>query len=129
MTQQLLLVHGLFFVEAPLSHSDTPHSVGFLWMSDQLYAEPSKFKTHNPHKRRIPMLPGGIRTRNLDKCTATETRLRSRGHWGQTENKQQEDGGLSTCSHRPRNSSDWVKSTKATVCGGSQATGCKLTKL
>ena len=29
-------------------------------MSDQLYAETSKFKTHNPHKRRIPMLPAGF---------------------------------------------------------------------
>jgi hypothetical protein len=32
---------GLLIVEAPRSHSDTPHSVGFLWTSDQSDAETS----------------------------------------------------------------------------------------
>jgi len=30
---------GLSFVEFPLSHSDTPHSAGFLWTSDRPYTE------------------------------------------------------------------------------------------
>jgi hypothetical protein len=33
------LGHGLFVIEASLSHSDTPHSVALLWTSDQPEAE------------------------------------------------------------------------------------------
>jgi hypothetical protein len=33
------LVEGLLIIEAALSYSDTPHSVGLLWTSDQPYAE------------------------------------------------------------------------------------------
>ena len=32
---------GLLIIEAPLSLSETPHSVGLLWTSDQLVAETS----------------------------------------------------------------------------------------
>jgi len=31
----------LLFIETSISHADTPHSVGLLWMSDQLDAETS----------------------------------------------------------------------------------------
>ena len=35
MAQQPLLGQGLLIIEASRSHSDTPHSVGLLWTSDQ----------------------------------------------------------------------------------------------
>jgi len=39
MAQQFLMGQGLLVLEASLSHSDTPHSVGLLWTSDQPNAE------------------------------------------------------------------------------------------
>jgi hypothetical protein len=35
MAQQPLVGQGLLTLEATPSHSDTPHSLGLLWMSDQ----------------------------------------------------------------------------------------------
>jgi hypothetical protein len=40
-TQQRLVGQGLLITEASRSHSDTPHSVGLLWTSDQHDAETS----------------------------------------------------------------------------------------
>jgi hypothetical protein len=39
MEQQPLGGLGLLIVEASRSHSDTPHSIGLLWTSDQPDAE------------------------------------------------------------------------------------------
>jgi len=39
MVQQPLVGLGPLIIEASLSHSDTPHSVGLLWTSDQPDAE------------------------------------------------------------------------------------------
>jgi hypothetical protein len=41
MAQQPLVGQGLLIVEALRSHSDTSHSVGLLWMSDQPDAQTS----------------------------------------------------------------------------------------
>ena len=41
MAQQPLMGQGLLIIEASLSHSDTPHSIGLLWTSDQPDAETS----------------------------------------------------------------------------------------
>ena len=41
MAQQPLVGHGLLVIEASQSHSDTPHSVGLLWTSDQPDVETS----------------------------------------------------------------------------------------
>jgi hypothetical protein len=41
MAQKLLLDEGIFIIAALRSHSDTPHSVGSLWTSDQPDAETS----------------------------------------------------------------------------------------
>ena len=41
VSQQHLVGHGLLIDEASLSNSDTPHSVGLLWTSDQPDAETS----------------------------------------------------------------------------------------
>ena len=38
---QPLVGEGLLIIEASRSHSDTPHSVGLLWTSDQPDAETS----------------------------------------------------------------------------------------
>jgi hypothetical protein len=40
-----------FIVGFSRSHSDTPHSVGLLWTSDQLVAGTSTCTTHNTHNR------------------------------------------------------------------------------
>jgi len=39
MAEQLLIDQGLLIIEASRSHSDTLHSVGLLWTSDQPDAE------------------------------------------------------------------------------------------
>jgi len=41
MTRQLLMYRGLLITEVLRSHSDTLHSVGLLWTSEQLVAETS----------------------------------------------------------------------------------------
>jgi hypothetical protein len=41
MAQQPLVGSGLLIIEASKSHSDTPHSAGLLWTSDQPDAETS----------------------------------------------------------------------------------------
>ena len=41
MMRRLQVGQGLLIIEASRSHSDTPHSVGLLWTSDQPDAEPS----------------------------------------------------------------------------------------
>jgi hypothetical protein len=63
------------------SHSDTPHSVGLLWTSDQPSAECSDNTQHSQE----PDIhdPGGIRTYNTNKQVAAETLLRPSGHWAQ----------------------------------------------
>ena len=54
---QALVGHGLLIIDASRLHSDTPHSVGFLWTSDQPDAETS---TYNTHKRQTYILPAGF---------------------------------------------------------------------
>ena len=61
------------------SHSDTPHSVGLLWTSDQLDIETSTSQ-HTPFTTDI-QAPSGIRTHNPSKRTAADPRLRTRGNW------------------------------------------------
>jgi len=51
---------GILIVETSRSHSDTPHSVGLLWTSDQLVAEDLYLTTHNTHNRQTSMPPVGF---------------------------------------------------------------------
>jgi hypothetical protein len=44
MVQQPLVGQGLLIIEAPWSHSDTPHLVGVLWMSNQPDTETSTWQ-------------------------------------------------------------------------------------
>ena len=50
---------GLLIIKAPQSHSDTPHLVGVLWMSDQPDAETSTWQ-HNTHNRQTSTPPVGF---------------------------------------------------------------------
>jgi hypothetical protein len=56
MAQQPLVGHGLLTIEVSRSHSDTPHSVGFLWTSDQPDAEISTWQLTTLTKYSHPWL-------------------------------------------------------------------------
>ena len=58
MTRQHLVDQGLLIVETSRSYSDTPHSVGIVWTSDQPDVETST--TYNTHKRQTSMPPAGF---------------------------------------------------------------------
>jgi len=80
MEQQPLVGQGLLIIEASLPHSDTPHSLGFLWTSDKPDAEPLPDKKQ--HCREIHIHePGGIQTRSPSKRAAANPSLVQRGHW------------------------------------------------
>jgi hypothetical protein len=59
-------------------HSDTPHSVGRLWTSNQPDAETSIWQTQNSQETAIGA-SGGIRTRSPSKPAAANLRFRPRG--------------------------------------------------
>jgi len=54
MAQQSLVGQGLPVIEASRSHSDTPHSVGLLWASDQPDVETSTWQHSTQHKHPRP---------------------------------------------------------------------------
>jgi len=56
MAQVPLVGKGVLTVEDSRSHSDTPHSVGLLWTSDQSDAETSTWQ----HTRQTSMPPVGF---------------------------------------------------------------------
>jgi hypothetical protein len=59
--QQPLGGQCLLTVKASRSLSDTPHSVGILWMSDQPHAETSfNLSQHTIHKTQTSMTPPGL---------------------------------------------------------------------
>jgi len=60
MAQQPLVAQVLLIIEDSWLHSDTPHSVGLHWMSDQPDAETSTWQ-HNTH---TSMPPAGFETTN-----------------------------------------------------------------
>jgi hypothetical protein len=69
---------GFLTVEASRSHSDTPHSVGLLWTSDQADTDTSLTNTKHSKETDIHALEG-IRTRNPTRREDTDPRLRPRG--------------------------------------------------
>jgi hypothetical protein len=77
MAQQPLVDQSHLIIEASRSHSDTPHSVGLLWTSDQPRRRDLYLTTHNTHIHDLSR----IRTHNPSKQTAADPRLRPRGHW------------------------------------------------
>jgi hypothetical protein len=74
--------HDLLIIEVLWSHSDTPHSVGLLWESDQPDAGTSTWQ-HTTFTTDIHV-PGGIRTYNPSSRAASDPRLRPRGHWNRS---------------------------------------------
>jgi len=81
MAQEPPVVQGIFTVEASRTHSDTLHSVGLLWMSDQSDAETSTWQSRT--LTRDIHAPGGIRTRNPSRRATTNPCLWPRCHWDQ----------------------------------------------
>jgi len=79
MKQQPPAGQGLLIFEDLRSHSDTPHSVGILWTSDQPDADLYLTK-HNNHNRQTSMLPEGFEPTILTKRAAADPRLRRCGH-------------------------------------------------
>jgi hypothetical protein len=51
---------GLLIIKATLSHSDTPHTIGLLWMNDQNIAETSACTIYNIFNRQTSMSPVGF---------------------------------------------------------------------
>jgi len=78
IVQLPLMVQGLLIFETSRSHSDTPHSVGLLFTSDQLGAETSTSQHTKLTSHRH--VPGGIRTRNPRIQAAADPRRKPRGH-------------------------------------------------
>ena len=68
----------ILIVEILKSHSDTSHSVGHIWTSDQTEAEISDITQHS-EKTDIHDL-GGIRTRNPSQGAVADPCLRTRGN-------------------------------------------------
>jgi hypothetical protein len=60
VSQQPLLGQGLLIIESSRSYTDTPHSVGFLWASDQPDAETSSWQ-HKVHTGQTCMAPAGFK--------------------------------------------------------------------
>jgi hypothetical protein len=82
MTQQPLVGQGLVIIEASRSHSDTPHSVGLLWKSDQPDARDLSLPDNTQHSQETDIhASGGIRTHNPSKRAAVDPRLTPRGQW------------------------------------------------
>ena len=70
---------GLLIFEDSRSHSDTPHSVGFLWTSDQLLTKISTCQ-HTTLTTDIVPYTGWIQTHNPSKRAVADSRLRPRDH-------------------------------------------------
>jgi hypothetical protein len=66
MAQKPPVGQGRLTVQAARSHSDTPHSVGLLWTSDQPVTKTSTWQNATLTETDIHA-PGGIRTRNPSK--------------------------------------------------------------
>jgi len=71
---------GFLIIEASRSHSDTPHSVGLLWTSDQAEAETSTSQHTILEKKTDVHVPDEIRIGNCSKRAAKDPRLPRRGH-------------------------------------------------
>jgi len=80
ITQQPLMGQDILFVKVSRSYSDTPHSVGLLWVSDQPCARNSTcLQQHSQETGNH--YTSGIRTRNPSKRTAADPRLRPCNKW------------------------------------------------
>jgi len=75
MTQQPIVDQRLLIIENSRSHSDTKHSVGLRWASDQPDAETYTWQ----HSQETGFhAPEGTRTHNLTKRAAADPRLKEK---------------------------------------------------
>jgi hypothetical protein len=72
---------SLFNVEASRSYSDTPQSVGILWMSDQLITETCPWQQVKHTEETDRHAYRGILNRSFRRWAATQPLHRSGGHW------------------------------------------------
>ena len=72
---------GPSITELSRSYSDTPHSLGLLWNSDQPDARTSNYQNTKLSRDRHFHAPGRIRSRNPSNWAATVPHLRLCGHW------------------------------------------------
>jgi len=80
MFRQHLVGQNFLIIKASRSHSDTPHSTGFLWMGDRPDAETSSWLQTTVTRERYPWLPAGfIPAIPASHCPQAQ-RLRPRGH-------------------------------------------------
>jgi len=68
-------------IEASRSHSDTPHSVGHLWTSDQSDAKTSTWQNTTLKRHRHPF-PRRESNPQSQQASGRRPRLRLRGKWG-----------------------------------------------
>jgi hypothetical protein len=80
MVQQPLVGQGLLVIIASRWHSDTPHTVGLIWTSDQPDAETSGPDNAQHSQETDIHALGGIRTHNPSSRAAADPRLKLRGH-------------------------------------------------
>jgi len=80
MAHQPQLGQRLLIIKASLSHLDTPHSIGLLWMSDRSDAETSTWQHTTLTRERFPCLRRDSNSQSQQRVTA-DPRFRPRGHW------------------------------------------------
>ena len=79
MAQQPLFGQDLLIIEASLSHSDTPHSIGLLWTSDQTDAEISTWQCTTLTREKYPCCRRNSNPQS-QQARGADSRLRPRGH-------------------------------------------------
>jgi len=78
MAQRTKVNQGLLTVETSRSNSDTPHSLGFLWTTDQPDAETTTWQ--DSHKRQTSMIPAEFEPAIPASGRPQTSHLRPRGH-------------------------------------------------
>jgi hypothetical protein len=81
MAQQPLVGQGLFIIEASRSHSDTTHSVGLLWTSDQPVAETSTWQHTTLTRHKTSISPAGFKP-TIPESERPQTHALDRGATG-----------------------------------------------
>jgi len=105
-----LLGQGLLIIENSQSHSDTPHSVGLPWKSDQLDAETSTWQ-HTTLTRPTFMIPAGFEHAIQQACGRRPTyAARPTGDWSCSEKFTQNGCGNSKKSSVQSISHPWYES-------------------
>jgi hypothetical protein len=75
-----LVGEGLLIIDASRSHSDTPHSVGLLWTSDQPDAETATLQ-HTTHTRDRHQCPRRRSNPQSQQASGVDPSLIQRAHW------------------------------------------------